>query len=106
MTIGRFRGTTFAQIPDNYGDWASEEERQNGANVHSEHQLSPGGRLRALAFGYCSKAEKRQPLQRGGAFKLRSVISWQRSCGCQGPLCSGCSTPRCLSTTSFAGSTT
>ncbi|CAE7227655.1 RE2, partial [Symbiodinium sp. CCMP2592] len=36
MTIGRFRGTTFAQIPDNYGDWASEEERQNGTNMHND----------------------------------------------------------------------
>ncbi|CAE7582602.1 RE1 [Symbiodinium sp. CCMP2592] len=36
MTIGRFRGTTFAQIPDNYGDWASEKERQNGTNMHND----------------------------------------------------------------------
>ncbi|CAE7456103.1 RE1 [Symbiodinium sp. CCMP2592] len=36
MTIGRFRGTTFAQIPENYGDWASEEERRNGDNMHND----------------------------------------------------------------------
>ena len=35
MTIGRFRATTFAQIP-NYGDWASEEERRNGDNMHND----------------------------------------------------------------------
>ena len=34
MTVGRFRGSPFGEIPDAYGAWASEEERQNGANMH------------------------------------------------------------------------
>ena len=33
MTIGRFRGSCYTDIPDNYGDWASEEERRNGTNM-------------------------------------------------------------------------
>ncbi|CAE7496514.1 GIP [Symbiodinium sp. CCMP2592] len=36
MTIGRFRGESFVNIPDSYGDWASEEERINGDNMHPE----------------------------------------------------------------------
>ncbi|CAE7925557.1 GIP [Symbiodinium necroappetens] len=33
MVVGRFKGNTFADIPDNYGNWASDEERANGQNM-------------------------------------------------------------------------
>lgn len=33
MTIGRFKGSTYSDIPENYASWASEEERQNGDNM-------------------------------------------------------------------------
>ncbi|OLP87512.1 Copia protein [Symbiodinium microadriaticum] len=33
MTIGRFRGSSYVDIPENYASWASEEERQNGDNM-------------------------------------------------------------------------
>ena len=36
MTIGRFKGSSYPQIPEKYGDWASEEERQNGDNMHPD----------------------------------------------------------------------
>ncbi|CAE7822217.1 GIP [Symbiodinium sp. CCMP2456] len=36
MTVGRFRGTPFNEVPESYGAWASEEERQNGDNMHTD----------------------------------------------------------------------
>ena len=36
MTIGRFRGETYMNIPTTYADWASDEERANGDNMHPE----------------------------------------------------------------------
>ncbi|CAE7790778.1 GIP, partial [Symbiodinium necroappetens] len=36
MTIGRFRGETYMNIPATYADWASDEERANGDNMHPE----------------------------------------------------------------------
>ncbi|CAE7025469.1 GIP, partial [Symbiodinium sp. CCMP2456] len=36
MTVGRFRGTLFSEVPESYGAWASEEERQNGDNMHTD----------------------------------------------------------------------
>ena len=68
MTIGRFRGTsfTFEQIPDNYGDWASEEERQNGTNMHNDlndlkrfvmwrrHRRNTGNTSTSAALGHAT----------------------------------------------------
>ncbi|CAE7658216.1 RE1 [Symbiodinium sp. CCMP2456] len=36
MTVGRHRGVPYVEIPDNYGAWASEEERVNGTNMHPD----------------------------------------------------------------------
>ncbi|CAE7353514.1 RE1 [Symbiodinium sp. KB8] len=36
MTVGRHKGVPFAEIPENYGEWASEEERRNGTNMHPD----------------------------------------------------------------------
>ena len=33
MAIGRFRGTCFIDIPENYAQWASDEEKENGDNM-------------------------------------------------------------------------
>ena len=57
---GRFRGTTFEQIPDNYGDWASEEQRQN-TNMHNDlkrfvmrrrHRRNTGKTSTSAALGH------------------------------------------------------
>ena len=36
LTLGRFKGSRYTEIPETYGAWASEEERQNGANMHPD----------------------------------------------------------------------
>ncbi|CAE7239520.1 RE1 [Symbiodinium natans] len=36
MTLGRFKGSSYADIPENYGAWASEEEKVNGTNMHPD----------------------------------------------------------------------
>ncbi|CAE7821075.1 KdelR [Symbiodinium sp. CCMP2456] len=36
MTIGRFRGESYVNIPQSYAEWASEEEKINGDNMHPE----------------------------------------------------------------------
>ncbi|CAE7551345.1 GIP, partial [Symbiodinium necroappetens] len=33
MAIGRFRGSSYADIPENYAQWASDEEKANGDNM-------------------------------------------------------------------------
>ncbi|CAE7948536.1 RE1 [Symbiodinium sp. KB8] len=33
MAIGRFRGTCYVDIPENYAQWASDEEKENGDNM-------------------------------------------------------------------------
>ena len=36
MTVGRHTGVPYEEVPENYGAWASEEERQNGSNMHPD----------------------------------------------------------------------
>ncbi|CAE7356680.1 GIP [Symbiodinium sp. CCMP2592] len=61
MTIGRFRGSSYMDIPENYGAWASEEERKNGNNMSPDlkrfvtwrrHRRAQGSRATASSRGY------------------------------------------------------
>ena len=36
LTLERFKGSKYTKIPESYGAWASEEERQNGACMHPD----------------------------------------------------------------------
>ena len=36
MTVGRFKGVPFSDIPETYGKWASEEEKANHDNMHPD----------------------------------------------------------------------
>ncbi|CAE7207103.1 GIP [Symbiodinium sp. CCMP2592] len=66
MTIGRFRGESFVNIPDSYGDWASEEERINGDNMHPEMKRYVTWRrnhkARKSSAGYINKNKARNYL--------------------------------------------
>ncbi|CAE7769429.1 RE1 [Symbiodinium sp. CCMP2592] len=61
MTIGRFRGSSYMDIPENYGAWASEEERKNGSNMSPDlkrfvtwrrHRRAQGSRASMPSRGY------------------------------------------------------
>ena len=66
MTMGSFRGEAFVNIPDAYGDWASEEERVNGDNMHPEMKRFVTWRrrhkLKKNTAGYASKNKARNYL--------------------------------------------
>jgi hypothetical protein len=36
MTVGRFKGVPFSDVPESYGKWASEEEKANHDNMHPD----------------------------------------------------------------------
>ena len=36
MTLGRFKGTAYKDVPENYAQWASREAEENGDNMHPD----------------------------------------------------------------------
>ncbi|CAE7504711.1 RE1 [Symbiodinium sp. CCMP2592] len=81
MAIGRFKGSSFMDIPENYGAWASEEERANGHEPRLE-EVCPVETTPPRSEGHST--ELLDETQGPGGRRLDSTSTSERDGGSEG----------------------